>query len=92
MAKLGHTFLSKLILTTARLAESCLPDVAWPRRSATGSYHTGANDALRVIKTFKSNNALIWGLHIFLMQQKSSNGGGSCEREGTWCENSEGVS
>lgn len=45
MAKLGHTFLSKLILTTARLAESRLPDVAWPQRSATDSYHTGANDA-----------------------------------------------
>lgn len=49
------------------------------------SYHTGANDALRIIKNFKSNNALIWSLHIFLMQQKSSKGGDSCERKGTLC-------
>ena len=43
------------------------------------------NDALRLIKNFKSNNALIWSLHIFLMQQKSSKGGDSCERKGTLC-------
>lgn len=49
------------------------------------SYHTGANDALRVLKILKSNNELIWSLHIFLMQQNSSKGGGSCEREGTLC-------
>lgn len=47
--------------------------------------NTGANDAFRVMKILKSNNAFIWSPHNYLTQQNSSKDGGSRKREGTLC-------
>lgn len=67
MAKLGHFCLSEVDLNHIEAGRN------QPLASGLAmtfcdeqSFHTGANDAFRIIEILKRNNALKWSLHIFL--------------------------